>query len=274
MRRLKSLVNLASDFFWPADSNQILQAKKIFRPFMKYQQSWLQHFYPQDKICRTISTWYYLQKYMMPLIKKNASSYHIQGIKALGLETEQKPDFQLFKNRFERLANGFKLQPVSNEISAKEYFSLIQQRRFPCIEKMRSHEEIFCASAPDFWHEAIGHIAPLCFPEVQEFYLKIANSLLEKSDEQFNQSMPVAWTLMEYGFLLEEDQFKMFGAALVGSHLANMRYLNQILNIEPAEKNKIINSNLYSPGSHLSRDNNGKLRFFYLDTLKFVQEFF
>lgn len=271
---VNQVLSLTRDLVNIADPEQILKGRRMFRPFLKYQKSWLAHFYPDDTIQPEFSAWFYLQKYMIPLIKKHASFYHLNGLSRLKLDTPEEPDFDEFQNLFYVESNGFIIQPVNDEISPNEYFSLILQRKFPCVKKIRSHDELFCANEPDFWHDAIGHIAPLCFKEVQEFYLKIAEYMLSaKTASQFQRHLSVAWTLTEYSFIKEQRQTKMFGAALVGSHLANMRFINGFISVEPAVRELIINSNFYSDYSPLARDDKGNLRFFCMDNLNANQFF-
>lgn len=271
---LKQFTSIILDSINAAKPEQILTGKKMFRPFMEYQKSWMTYFYPGETISADYPAWFYLQKYMMPLIKTNASYYHIEGIRRLNLDADQQPDFNEFQHLFANASNGFKIQPVFDEIEPKEYFTLIQQKKFPCINRMRSKEELFCADEPDFWHEAIGHLAPLCFQEVQEFYLQIADYMLAaKTKKQFERQLAVAWTLLEYGFIKEHGQNKMFGAALVGSHLANMRFLKGLIKIEPANRAAIIDSGFSEVSAPLPRDNNGHMRYFYLDHLKIAQLF-
>jgi phenylalanine-4-hydroxylase len=264
----KKVVKLSWDLLTPVEPEQILSGNKLFRPLMKYQNAWIKHFYPGDTIKDEINPWVYLQKYMMPLIKKHASSYHLKGIEYLALDKTEKPNFELFQQRFNEISCGFKIEPVTHEITPFDYFTLISQKKFPCIERLRDHNEIFCANEPDFWHEAIGHVAPLCFGEVQSFYLEIAKHLLSaRTNSQFKKRLSVAWTLMEYGFIKENDQTKMFGAALVGSHLANMRYLHNYISIAPADQNSIIDSGFHDDDSPKVKGMNGEFLFFCLNNL-------
>lgn len=261
--------SLARDLVSPTPSPQhILTGKRLFRPFLRYQHSWLQHFYPGESINPDISTWVYLQKFMMPLIKQRASQYHLDGIQKLNLESTEKPDFDDFSERFYQAANGFQVCRVNDEIEPVEYFTLISQRKFPCINILRPHDELFCANEPDFWHEAIGHLAPLCSPQVQDFYLDVAQHVLSaRSREDFENQMAVAWTILEYGFIRQCGLVKMFGAALVGSHLAHMRYQYQHISIEPAARSAIIDSGFYTEDTPLARNHRHKIRFFCLDNL-------
>jgi phenylalanine-4-hydroxylase len=268
------LMSLTRDLINIADPEQVLNGDRMFRPFMEYQKSWMKYFYPNDTLSYEQDSWFYLQKYMLPLIKQHASSYHVRGIHHLNLDHPQKPNFKDFQKLFYNVSKGFEIQPVNKEIKPLEYFSLIRHRKFPCIEKTRSLDELFCANEPDFWHEAIGHIAPLCFPEIQEFYLQIADYMLSaKSSTQFKKHLAVSWTLTEYGFIKEKEQTKMFGAALVGSHLANMRYLKGIINVERAERASIINSQFFEEHAPLARDDKGHLRFFCLEDLNLERLF-
>lgn len=269
MNTVSNVLSLSRDLITTVRPEKILQGRKIFRPFRKFQDAWIDYVYPGESIDDNVSVWSHLQKYVVPLIKKHASLYHVQGMELLDLDQIEPPDFKQFQQKFETAARGFVIEPVTHEIAAREYFSLIQQRRFPCIERIRSHDELFCGNKPDFWHEAVGHLAPLCFPAVQEFYLRMADWMLaDKSAAQFEEDLAVAWTLMEYGFLLQNGKPKMFGAALVGSHLAHVRYMRGMIGVEAADRSKIIRSGFYTRGGVLPRDRNGKIRFFCMDKLE------
>ena len=98
--------------------------------------------------------------------------------------------------------------------------------------------------------------------------------LSSSSKLEFKNNLALAWTITEYGFIQEKNQYKMFGAALVGSHLANMRYLSVLISIEPASRESIINSQFYAEeSSSPPRDNKGNLRFFSLSSLQ-IQHLF
>lgn len=251
------------DFIFPATPLQILKGERLFRPYLSYQKRWMQHFYPQDNLDIRQSSWFYLQKYMLPLIDKHATTYHLQGLELLGLRTAKQPDFFTFQKHFASIASGFSIVKADREIPPKEYFTLIKNKQFPCIANMRPINGVFCTNTPDFWHEAIGHLTALCFKEVQEFYTQYAAFVLAaQSPQEFNQRMAIAWTLMEYGFITENSTPKMFGAALVGSHLAHMRYQLDYIVVEKTSDRDIIESGFYSENKPVARDVNGKLRFF------------
>lgn len=266
---LRQGTSLAKDLISPTPSpEKILTGKRMFRPMMRYQQAWLQHFYPGESLRTDTSTWMYLQKFMMPLIKQRASTFHLDGIRQLNLECDEIPDFDDFREHFHHASNGFEIHLAQDEIEPRKYFELICQRKFPCISKLRPHDEIFCASEPDFWHEAIGHLAPLCSPLVQDFYIQIAQRVLSAvSRLDYENEMAVAWTILEYGFIKQCGLVKMFGAALVGSHLAHMRYQYQHLSIERADRSAIIDSGFYTEHTPIARNHRNKIRFFCLDSL-------
>ncbi|KTD03796.1 phenylalanine-4-hydroxylase [Legionella geestiana] len=261
-------MRLLSEALSPPAPHEILQGERLFRPFLRQQRAWMRHFYPGDTLEKHRPSWQYLQKYLSPLIQASGSRWHCEGIMRLGLHSQDAPDFSEFARRFHGESNGFSIHPVKGEIEPVTYFSLIAQKKFPCIPEMRHNDSLFCGSEPDFWHEAIGHLAPLCFPEVQDFYLSVADKILSSSGTpRYERNLAIAWTLSEYGFLREGDSPKMFGAALVSSHLAHMRYLHNYLCVEPASAKVILESGFYEADRAIARDEAGRQRFFCMDTL-------
>lgn len=270
MHSIVQFSSIIRDLIIPPGIPAILSGKRMLRPFMRDQLAWINYFsnerYTKEKLSQQ-NAWYYLQKEVMPLIKQQGSSYHVRGIEKLALDVNVMPEFDEFQSRFYEMSQGFELQQVESEISPTTYFSLIQQKKFPCITRIRPLNEIFCGNEPDFWHEAIGHIAPLCFQEVQTFYLTIAEKMLSASETDFAAHLAVSWTLTEYAFINEHGQHKMFGAALIGSHLAHMRYRLSYLSIEEANRQHIIDSGFFNETSPVPRDEQGRLQFFCLKDL-------
>lgn len=78
---------------------------------------------------------------------------------------------------------------------------------------------------------------------------------------------------MEYGFIKENGENKMFGAALVGSHLANIGYQQKIISVEKARRDSIINSGFFDEHTPLLRNAKGQLQFFGLEELSIDQLF-
>lgn len=264
----KQLLSLVRDSIFLPTTEQILLGDRLFRPFMRYQRHWMQRFYPHDTLSETHDSWFYLQKYVMPLIKQHASSYHIEGIKQLGLDSEIQPPFADLCSLFHEQSAGFKMESVTDEIEPLEYFALIRDGKFPCIAETREKTSLFCGNAPDFWHETIGHIAPLCSKTVQDFYLSIAEKILSANTKrQLKHHIEIAWTITEYGFLREQDRTTFFGAALVGSHLAHMRYQQHLIGIETATRDAIITSRFAAEETNISKDTQHRFRFFCLDNL-------
>ena len=246
------------------------------KPSAYNQKIWARHLSSGIAFEPSKGSWQLLQDFTLPLISDKASSFHQHGIRTLGLNLPQCPDFVSFKNQV-LTKTGWKLVESHEELSAPQFFALLATKSFPCVSKLRPENEVFAASKPDFWHEAIGHIALLATPESADFYqwcgcivtglYQDRGPLLAKKVEN------ILWVLLEYGLLKEQNSVRSFGAALTGSYMALQRLRHQV--IAPKGNwscEEILASRSFEDGAPIYRNTQGQIVFFLSTNLQEIQE--
>jgi phenylalanine-4-hydroxylase len=211
-----------------------------------------------------------LQRFTVPLLRRYASAAHVEGVRTLGLEGENEPDFAEFSTQVEEVT-GWTVVETREEMLAPDYFAALAERRFPCIPELRTVNQVLCGKDPDFWHEAVGHLAPLVSPEVSRFYQncgalhgEVLRRFGAKRAAELNAFF---WIVLEYGFIREGSETKAFGAAIAGSFVALTKWRSDAWAIRPFDVPKILEAGLAYLGAVPKRDGQGRVVFYEVHSL-------
>jgi phenylalanine-4-hydroxylase len=155
---------------------------------------------------------------------------------------------------------------------AVEYFESLAHRRFPCIPELRKPNQVLGGAEPDFWHEAVGHLAPLVCPEVSRFYQACGSLhgevLARFGTERAAELNGFFWLLLEYGFIREGGKTKAFGAAIVGSFVALTKWIQGAWTIRPFDIRVVLDAGIAYLGAPPKRDETGRVIFYEMDSLR------
>ncbi len=279
MDATKTSVSVASTLFRSvrrlfgiADEDEVLgqlESRRVVRPRLSHQRAWAERFQSGTPFLSTRGSWRLLQEFTLPLTQSFATDAHSRGIDALGLAGYSIPKFEEFRESV-RLQTGWEVLPARGELSADAYFSLLAAKKFPCISRLRPVDEVLCGSQPDFWHEAVGHIAPLVDPEVSRFYQLCAGIHVEliaaARYERARQLEKLLWVVFEYGFLEQSGRPRAFGAALCGSFVALTKWKLGRWVVRPFDPEKILASGLFEESREPERDSEGRLVFYGMES--------
>lgn len=215
--------------------------------------------------------WQLLVHYNSPLLSQFATPAQLVGINLLGLNQPTGPSFQEISSRLECLS-GWSLVPANGEVQPLEFFTLLARRKFPVVSKIRPIHALFCGYEPDYWHEAIGHLAFLTDPEFCKFYQfcgKLVTELASRPNSELllNSLYQLLWTLMEYGvFKTPQGQTQAFGAALTSSFMALQRLKRGYITTRHFDPKYVLKSGFATEGPIKRRG--GKIEFFHITSLE------
>lgn len=255
-------------------SRAYLSGLLYMEPVWENQQMWAENIGHQ-KIDKSMSSWEILQSLTMPLIQKWASASHLQGCELLKLNHKSlPPEFEQFQLQVQQLT-GWLVVEANEEMPSKEFFLLLAQKKFPCVRKLRPQHAVLCGYEPDFWHEAVGHIAVITDPNCAQFYQWCGHKVTELYDHGFFQLAKklenILWIVLEYGLLENHGQKKTIGAALSGSFMALQRLQRGYIVTQTFDCQKVLESKLYQAGQKLRRNWRGQIILFSAPTLKDYQ---
>ncbi len=248
-----------------------LAGRAYMAPGLRKQKLWSEVLNPELQFQPGLGSWKTLQRFTVPLIQELASSAHAKGIEAFHLNRFTSLSFDAFIKKVADMTS-WQIHECNIEIEPKEFFRLLAKKHFPCVRSLRPIDRVFCGSTPDFWHEAIGHIAPLTDPCVSDFYQFCGQLVCELFDrdqsEDAEKLMQVLWVLLEYGLLNENGRTVTFGAALTGSYMALHRWKLDYISSVPFDIKDILSSRIYEDGAIPKRDACGRIAFYEMSSFE------
>ena len=112
---------------------------------------------------------------------------------------------------------GWRIETVPGLIPAREFFALVRQRRFPSSEWIRHPDELEYTSAPDAFHDLVGHLPQLCSSEFAPLLESLAWAALGANDALLDQIERLYWYTIEFGLVREHGRLLAYGAGLASS---------------------------------------------------------
>ena len=106
---------------------------------------------------------------------------------------------------------------------ADDWYKKFAQRTFLITDYLRSRDQMEFTPEPDMFHDIFGHLPYL----TMEFYARIedkfAPAYMKATQEEREVIKRLAWYSTEFGLVMEDNRFKIFGAGIISgrAELAN-----------------------------------------------------
>lgn len=106
---------------------------------------------------------------------------------------------------------------------ADDWYAKFAQRIFLITDYLRTRDQMEFTPEPDMFHDIFGHLPYL----TQEFYARIedkfAPAYMKATQEEREVIKRLAWYSTEFGLVIEDNRFKVFGAGTISgrSELTN-----------------------------------------------------
>lgn len=159
------------------------------------------------------------QPYLMEHICQEFKS----GFALLDLDPHQIPTVAHLNSRITP-RTGWRIErTVVRYTPADDWYQKFAQRTFLITDYLRTRDQIEFTPEPDMFHDIFGHLPYL----TMEFYARIedkfAPAYIKATPEEREVIKRLAWYSTEFGLLVQENRFKVFGAGIISgrAELAN-----------------------------------------------------
>lgn len=160
--------------------------------------------------------WQILYERQMKIIPGRACNEFIQGLESLGLSAEHIPQLPDLSRRLKSLT-GWEVAPVAALISARAFFELLAERRFPAATFIRREEEIDYVKEPDIFHEIFGHCPMLTNPVYADFVYNYALKVLSLPEAKWPLLQRLFWYTVEFGLIKMPEGLRAYGGGILSS---------------------------------------------------------
>lgn len=158
-----------------------------------------------------------------PHFHEHLCKAYLEGLQQLQLDPQCIPSVAALNERITP-RTGWRIErTVVRYTTADDWYKKFAQRIFLITDYLRSRQEMEFTPEPDMFHDIVGHLPYL----TQEFYARIedyfAPAYLKATTEEKEVIKRLAWYTTEFGVIVEENRFKIFGAGTISgrSELAN-----------------------------------------------------
>jgi phenylalanine-4-hydroxylase len=160
--------------------------------------------------------WQMLYERQMQIIPGRACDEFIQGLQNLGLAAEQIPQLPDVSHRLQALT-GWQVAPVTALISAREFFELLAEKKFPVATFIRCKEELDYVQEPDIFHEIFGHCPMLTHLVYADFIYNYACKVLQLPEEKWSLLQRLFWYTVEFGLIKTAKGIRAYGGGILSS---------------------------------------------------------
>jgi len=106
---------------------------------------------------------------------------------------------------------------------ADDWYKKFAQRVFLITDYLRTREQMEFTPEPDMFHDIFGHLPYLTMDFYARIEDKFAPAYLKATQEEKEVIKRLAWYSTEFGLVMEDNRFKIFGAGIISgrAELAN-----------------------------------------------------
>jgi len=163
------------------------------------------------------NVWKILYHRQIKVLQGRACKEYIEGLKKLNLPQDRIPQPHEVTKVLQE-ATGWSIEPVSAVIPAKDFFTLLANKRFPAASFIRTMKDIDYLQEPDIFHEVFGHCPLLTNQAYADFVEAYGKMALAAAPEQRQLLFRVFWYTIEFGLINTREGVRILGGGILSSY--------------------------------------------------------
>lgn len=161
-------------------------------------------------------TWNILISRQTEIVRTRASKEFLEGLDRIQFSSDRVPQHTEINKRLKDFT-GWQVEIVPALIPAKEFFSLLANKKFPAASFIRIPEELDYIQEPDIFHEFYGHVPLLTLQKYADFMEEFGKLALSVPGKDRRQLFRLFWFTVEFGLLKTQDGIKAYGGGMLSS---------------------------------------------------------
>lgn len=161
-------------------------------------------------------TWHTLIERQTEIVKTRACAEFLEGLDRIQFSRKAVPQHTEINRRLKDFT-GWEVEVVPALIPAKEFFTLLANKKFPAASFIRIPEELDYIQEPDIFHEFYGHVPLLTFKDYANFMEEFGKLALSISPKDRRRLFRVFWFTIEFGLLNTDKGIRAYGGGMLSS---------------------------------------------------------
>jgi phenylalanine-4-hydroxylase len=150
-----------------------------------------------------------------PYLLEHLCSEYKVGLELLQLDPHRIPTVVHLNDRITPRTGWHIERTVVRYTLADDWYKKFAQRIFLITDYLRTRDQMEFTPEPDMFHDIFGHLPFL----TQEFYARIedkfAPAYMKATQEEREVIKRLAWYSTEFGLVVQDNRFKVFGAGII-----------------------------------------------------------
>lgn len=161
-------------------------------------------------------TWQTLIGRQTEIVKTRACDQFLEGLDRIQFAKDRVPQHTEINQRLKDFT-GWQVEVVPALIPAKEFFTLLANKKFPAASFIRIPEELDYIQEPDIFHEFYGHVPLLTFKDYANFMEEFGKLALSANPKDRRRLFRVFWFTIEFGLLQTDKGVRAYGGGMLSS---------------------------------------------------------
>lgn len=161
-------------------------------------------------------TWKTLITRQSDIVKNRASKEFLEGLNRIQFPTDRVPQHKEINERLLDFT-GWQVEIVPALIPAREFFTLLANKKFPAASFIRIPSELDYIQEPDIFHEFYGHVPLLTFQKYADFMEEFGKLALSIPGKDRSRLFRLFWFTIEFGLVKSDGATKAYGGGMLSS---------------------------------------------------------
>jgi phenylalanine-4-hydroxylase len=158
-----------------------------------------------------------------PHLLEHVCQEFLDGLDLLQLDPQRIPSVAYLNEQIQP-RTGWQIERTAVRYTlADDWYRKFAQRIFLITDYLRTRDQMEFTPEPDMFHDIFGHLPYLTLDFYARIEDKFAPAYLQATTEEKEVIKRLAWYSTEFGLVMEENRFKVFGAGIISgrSEFAN-----------------------------------------------------
>jgi phenylalanine-4-hydroxylase len=174
-----------------------------------------------------------------PYLLEHICTEFVRGLDYLQLDPQRIPTVAHLNEHITG-RSGWRIERTAVRYTlADDWYKKFAQRVFLITDYLRTRDQMEFTPEPDMFHDIFGHLPYL----THEFYARIedkfAPAYMKATQEEREVIKRLAWYSTEFGLVMEDNRFKVFGAGTISGRA---ELANTIMEFYRLSRDKVLNN--------------------------------
>lgn len=162
--------------------------------------------------------WQILYERQMKNLPGKVTEEYLKGIQIVGFQPDKVPNFEVVNQNLAK-ATGWAIYVVPGLIPTKDFFELMQGKKFCATTWLRKIHELDYLEEPDMFHDVFGHVPLLTNQPLCDFMETLSSLALQyiHNPAVIDAIGRLYWFTIEFGLIQEKEGLRIYGAGIVSS---------------------------------------------------------